>query len=76
MQVRFAFLAGLAVVLLLIPLNRWLATRIEAARCNTTYNHAVPACITITVNSICPYSTHFNKISSVPLFILVFTLNV
>ena len=32
MQVRFAFLAGLAVVVLLIPLNRWLATRIEAAR--------------------------------------------
>ncbi|BDA43676.1 probable multidrug resistance-associated protein 7 [Coccomyxa sp. Obi] len=31
MQVRLAFLAGLAVVLALIPVNRWLATRIEAA---------------------------------------------
>ena len=30
-QVRLAFLAGLAVVLLLIPVNRWLAARIEAA---------------------------------------------
>ena len=30
-QVQAAFLAGLAVVLLLIPLNRWLALRIEAA---------------------------------------------
>jgi ATP-binding cassette subfamily C (CFTR/MRP) protein 10 len=31
MQVRLAFLAGLAVVLVLIPVNRWLAVRIEAA---------------------------------------------
>ncbi len=30
-QVRLAFLAGLAVVLALIPVNRWLAMRIEAA---------------------------------------------
>ncbi|EIE19385.1 P-loop containing nucleoside triphosphate hydrolase protein [Coccomyxa subellipsoidea C-169] len=30
-QVRVAFLAGLAVVLALIPINRWLARRIEAA---------------------------------------------
>ncbi|KAL0039364.1 hypothetical protein WJX79_004967 [Trebouxia sp. C0005] len=30
-QVRYAFLAGLAVVVLLIPVNRWLATKIEAA---------------------------------------------
>lgn len=30
-QVKFAFLAGLAVVVLLIPLNRWLATKIETA---------------------------------------------
>lgn len=30
-QVRFAFLAGVAVVLLLIPLNKWLAGRIESA---------------------------------------------
>jgi ATP-binding cassette subfamily C (CFTR/MRP) protein 10 len=29
--VRLAFLAGLVVVLLLIPVNRWLAQRIEAA---------------------------------------------
>lgn len=28
---RFAFVAGLGVVLLLFPLNRWLAARIEAA---------------------------------------------
>lgn len=31
MQVRFSFLAGLAVVLLLIPINRMLATRIQKA---------------------------------------------
>ena len=31
MQVRFAFVAGVAVVVLLIPINRWLAGRIEAA---------------------------------------------
>lgn len=31
LQVKFAFLAGVGVVLLLIPLNRWLATKIEAA---------------------------------------------
>ena len=30
-QVRYAFLAGLALVLLLIPANRWLANRIQAA---------------------------------------------
>lgn len=30
-QVRFAFVAGVGVVLLLIPVNRWLAGRIEAA---------------------------------------------
>ena len=30
-QVKFAFVAGVVVVLLLIPLNKWLATRIEAA---------------------------------------------
>lgn len=30
-QVRVAFLAGLAVVLALIPVNRWLARRIETA---------------------------------------------
>lgn len=30
-QVRLAFLAGLAVVLALIPVNRWLSKRIEAA---------------------------------------------
>lgn len=30
-QVKFAFIAGVAVVLLLIPLNKWLANRIEAA---------------------------------------------
>ncbi|KAL0053237.1 hypothetical protein WJX82_002974 [Trebouxia sp. C0006] len=30
-QVRYAFLAGLAVVVLLIPVNRWLAIKIEAA---------------------------------------------
>lgn len=28
---RYAFLAGLAVVVLLIPVNRWLATKIEGA---------------------------------------------
>ena len=31
LQVRYAFLAGLAVVVLLIPLNRWLASKIEGA---------------------------------------------
>lgn len=31
LQVRYAFLAGLAVVVLLVPVNRWLATKIEAA---------------------------------------------
>ena len=31
LQVRYAFLAGLAVVVLLIPLNRWLAAKIEKA---------------------------------------------
>lgn len=30
-QVRYAFLAGLAVVVLLIPVNRWLAVKIEGA---------------------------------------------
>jgi ATP-binding cassette subfamily C (CFTR/MRP) protein 10 len=30
-QVRYAFLAGLAVSLLLIPVNRLIATRIQAA---------------------------------------------
>ncbi|KAL4856242.1 ABC transporter C family member 13 [Chlorella vulgaris] len=30
-QVQYAFLAGLALVLLLIPVNRWLARRIQAA---------------------------------------------
>lgn len=30
-QVRYAFLAGLAVVALLIPVNRWLAVKIEGA---------------------------------------------
>ena len=30
-QVRYAFLAGLAVVILLIPVNRWLAGKIEGA---------------------------------------------
>ena len=30
-QVRYAFLAGLAVVVLLIPVNRWLAVKIERA---------------------------------------------
>ena len=30
-QVRYAFLAGLAVVALLIPVNRWLAVKIERA---------------------------------------------
>ncbi len=30
-QVRLAFLGGLAVVLLLVPINKWLAKRIEAA---------------------------------------------
>ena len=31
LQVKFAFVAGVAVVVLLIPLNKWLASRIEAA---------------------------------------------
>jgi ATP-binding cassette, subfamily C (CFTR/MRP), member 10 len=31
MQVRYAFLAGLAVVLLLFPVNRWIALRIQSA---------------------------------------------
>lgn len=31
LQVQFAFLAGLALVILLIPVNRWLANRIQAA---------------------------------------------
>jgi hypothetical protein len=31
MQVQYAFLAGLGLVLLLIPVNRWLASRIQAA---------------------------------------------
>ena len=31
MQVKYAFLAGLAVVLLLVPVNRWLALKIERA---------------------------------------------
>ena len=31
MQVRLAFLGGLGVVLLLVPINKWLAKRIEAA---------------------------------------------
>ena len=31
MQVRYAFLAGLAVVILLVPVNRWLAAKIEGA---------------------------------------------
>ncbi len=31
MQVKYAFLAGLAVVLLLVPINRWLALKIERA---------------------------------------------
>ena len=30
-QVKFAFIAGVAVVLLLIPVNHWLATKIESA---------------------------------------------
>ena len=30
-QVHLAFLAGLALVLALIPVNRWLALRIQAA---------------------------------------------
>ena len=30
-QVKFAFIAGVAVVLLLIPVNHWLATKIEGA---------------------------------------------
>lgn len=30
-QVKYAALAGLAVVLLLIPLNRWLALKIQAS---------------------------------------------
>lgn len=31
MQVKYAFLAGLAVVLLLVPINRWLALKIQRA---------------------------------------------
>ncbi len=31
LQVRLAFLGGLGVVLLLVPINKWLAKRIEAA---------------------------------------------
>lgn len=31
MQVKFAFFAGLAVILLLIPVNKWIATRISTA---------------------------------------------
>ena len=31
LQVKYAFLAGLAVVLLLVPVNRWLALKIERA---------------------------------------------